>query len=346
MVRSLGTEERFRPAWRVDDHAPGAHRRGVATGDEGSARLRVADLRANLPEPMLEAIAAFERHLLLERNRSEHTVRAYVGDVVRLLEHLRRLGGGSVADLDLRVLRGWLANRHAAGEARSTLARRAASARTFTAWARATGRVGVNPGQSLASPRPHRVLPHVLAVEEARALMDLPDDATPLGRRDRLIVELLYATGIRVGELVRLDIDDLDRQRRVIRVLGKGRKERTVPYGLAAERALESWLGQGRARLAVAGSGPALLLGSRGRRIDQRAVRRAVHDYAQRLPGAPDLGPHALRHTAATHLLDGGADLRVVQELLGHASLATTQIYTHVSGDRLLRAYRQAHPRA
>jgi integrase/recombinase XerC len=333
-------------ACRVDDHAPSAHRHGVAASDDGRARIRVAYLRANLPEPMREALAAFERHLLLERNRSEHTVRAYLGDVVSLLEHLRRLGGRSVADLDLRGLRGWLATRHAAGEARSTLARRAASARTFTAWAWATGRAPVNPGESLASPRPHRVLPHVLAVEEARALMDLPNDATPLGRRDRLVVELLYATGIRVGELVRLDIDDVDRRRRVIRVLGKGSKERTVPYGLAAERALEAWLRHGRPHLAVAGSGSALLLGRRGRRIDQRAVRRAVHNHTERLPGTPDVGPHALRHTAATHLLDGGADLRVVQELLGHASLATTQIYTHVSGDRLLRVYRQAHPRA
>ena len=318
---------------------------GMATA-EGRARISMAEVRANLPEEMRAALSSFERHLLLERNRSEHTARAYVADVVSLLDHLRRLGGGSVADIDLRALRGWLATRHAAGEARSTLARRAASARTFTAWVRAAGLASANPGQALASPRPHRVLPHVLAVDEARALMDLPDDATPLGRRDRLIVELLYGTGIRVGELVRLDLDDVDRRRRVVRVLGKGSKERTVPYGLAAERALAAWLRHGRSHVAVAGSGPALLLGRRGGRIDQRAVRRAVHEHAKRLPGAPDLGPHALRHTAATHLLDGGADLRVVQELLGHASLATTQVYTHVSGDRLLRAYRQAHPRA
>ncbi len=317
----------------------------MAKGD-GSGRVGVADVRANLPAPMREALAAFERYLLLERNRSKHTVRAYIGDVVSLMEHVRRLGGTTVADLDLRLLRGWLAKLHADGAARSTLARRAASARTFTAWGRATGRAAADAGLSLASPRPHRVLPHVLGVDEAAALMELPDDVTPLGRRDRLIVELLYATGIRVGELVQLDVDDIDRHRRVIRVLGKGDKERTVPYGRPADRALDGWLGHGRPDLAVAGSGPALLLGTRGRRIDQRAVRRAVHDYAQRLPGAPELGPHALRHSAATHLLDGGADLRVVQELLGHASLATTQIYTHVSAERLLRAYRQAHPRA
>jgi integrase/recombinase XerC len=190
------------------------------------------------------------------------------------------------------------------------------------------------------------VLPHVLAVGDANELMDLPGDDTAIGRRDRLIVELLYASGVRVGELVRLDVDDIDRHRRVLRVLGKGNKERTVPYGAAADRALEQWLLHGRPELICSDSGSALLLGSRGRRIDPRTVRRIVHDHAQRLPGSPELGPHALRHTAATHLLDGGADLRVVQELLGHASLATTQIYTHVSAERLLRAYRQAHPRA
>jgi integrase/recombinase XerC len=294
---------------------------------------------------MRDALAGFERHLRLERNRSDHTVRAYVGDIVSLLEHVHRLGGNRVADLDLRVLRGWLAKLRADGAARSSLARHAASARTFTAWARATGLAAADPGRLLVSPRPHRVLPHVLDAGEARALMELPADMSPLGRRDRLIVELLYASGIRVGELVRLDVDDVDRHRRVLRVLGKGSKERTVPYGLPAERALDTWLRHGRPELAVDGSGASLLLGSRGRRIDPRTVRRVVHDCAQRLPGAPELGPHALRHSAATHLLDAGADLRIVQELLGHASLATTQIYTHVSAERLLRAYIQAHPR-
>lgn len=323
----------------VDDAEPAPTDRG--TGGRGRATVR-----ANLPPALNDAVTAFERHLRMERNRSEHTVRAYAGDVVSLLEHLRRLGGRDVADLDLRTLRGWLAVLHAGGAARSTLARRAASARTFTAWALTTGQASTDPGQSLASPRPHRVLPHVLAADEASALMELPAGDTAIGRRDRLIVELLYATGIRVGELVNLDVDDVDRSRRVLRVLGKGRKERTVPYGQAAEHALDEWLRSGRPELVVEGSGPALFLGSRGRRLDQRAARRVVHDHAQQLPAAPQLGPHALRHSAATHLLDGGADLRVVQELLGHASLATTQIYTHVSAERLQRAYTQAHPRA
>jgi integrase/recombinase XerC len=176
--------------------------------------------------------------------------------------------------------------------------------------------------------------------------MQPPDDPeSPLGARDRLILELLYATGIRVSELVGLDIDDIDRGRRVLRVLGKGNKERTVPYGLAAERALDSWL-RLRPELARGTGGSALLLGARGGRIDPRTVRTVVHRAVAGVPGAPDIGPHGLRHSAATHLLDGGADLRAVQELLGHASLATTQLYTHISVERLRQTYSRAHPRA
>jgi len=160
------------------------------------------------------------------------------------------------------------------------------------------------------------------------------------------MLELLYATGIRVGELVGLDVDDLDHERHVVRVLGKGRKERSVPYGRPAARALDVWLRTGRPVMVADGAGPALFLGARGRRIDQRAVRTLVHRRIADVPGAPDIGPHGLRHSAATHLLEGGADLRSVQELLGHASLATTQRYTHVTTDRLRRAYTQAHPRA
>ncbi|MGN6128760.1 MAG: tyrosine-type recombinase/integrase, partial [Nocardioidaceae bacterium] len=195
-----------------------------------------------------------------------------------------------------------------------------------------------------------RTLPPALRVDEARALLEAAaahaDDGSPVGSRDVAILELLYATGIRVGELCGLDVDDLDRERRVVRVFGKGRKERTVPYGLPAERALDDWLTRGRPRLTVSGSGAAMFLGARGRRLDQRAVRTLVHARLTDVPGAPDLGPHGLRHTAATHLLEGGADRRTVQELLGHASRATTQIYTHVTTDRLRQAYRQAHPRA
>jgi integrase/recombinase XerC len=230
------------------------------------------------------------------------------------------------------------------------MARRATAVRVFTAWAQRTGRTETDPGALLGSPKAHRTLPAALRRDEARELLEAAatraDDGSAVGLRDVAILELLYATGIRVGELCGLDVDDVDRERRVVRVFGKGRKERTVPYGRPAERAVATWLETGRPQLAVPGSGAALFLGARGRRIDQRAVRSMVHARLADVPGAPDLGPHGLRHTAATHLLEGGADLRTVQELLGHASLATTQIYTHVTTDRLRQAYRQAHPRA
>jgi integrase/recombinase XerC len=168
----------------------------------------------------------------------------------------------------------------------------------------------------------------------------------PVGLRDAVVLELLYASGIRVSELVGLDVDDVDRDRRLLRVLGKGRKERTVPYGAPAERALDAWLTRGRPALATERSGPALLLGVRGGRLDQREARRTVHTAVAAAPGAPDIGPHGLRHSVATHVLEGGADLRLVLELLGHASLATTQLYTHVTVDRLRAVHARAHPRA
>ncbi len=301
--------------------------------------------------PALSAdLAQFESFLRWERNYSAHTIRGYVGDLTGLLAHLQALGGSSVDDLDLRRLRSWLAAQRTGGAARSTLARRAAAARAFTAWAYRTGRIGTDPGAALVSPRPRRTLPTVLAPDEAAALSVPPSSAGPqveaVIQRDTLVVELLYASALRVGELVGLDVDDVDRSRRVVRVLGKGAKERTVPYGLPADRALQTWLDRGRPELATSVSAGALLLGVRGRRLDPRSARRIVHARVAAVPGAPDTGPHGLRHTAATHLLDGGADLRAVQEMLGHASLATTQIYTHVSVERLRGTYARAHPRA
>jgi integrase/recombinase XerC len=299
---------------------------------------------------MAEVLGAYERHLRSERDLTDHTVRAYVGDVAGLLEHATRLGLGEVAELDLRTLRSWLAKQQTLGLSRTTLARRATAARVFTAWLHRSGRTDHDPGATLGSPRAQRTLPQVLRADEARDLItaaaELADDGSPVGLRDVAMLELLYATGIRVGELVGLDLDDLDRDRNVVRVLGKGRKERTVPFGHPAARALDRWLAAGRPVLRCDGAGPALFLGARGRRIDQRAVRTLVHRRIADVPGAPDIGPHGLRHTAATHLLEGGADLRSVQELLGHASLATTQLYTHVTSERLRAAYRQAHPRA
>jgi integrase/recombinase XerC len=297
-----------------------------------------------------EVLAAYERHLVSERDLAPHTVRAYLTDVAGLLEHAERMGRGQVADLDLRTLRSWLAHQQVTGRSRTTLARRATAVRVFTAWLTRTGRIPSDVGASLRSPKARQTLPPVLRRDEAAELIAaaarLAEDGSPTGLRDTAMLELLYATGVRVGELVALDLDDVDRGRNVVRVLGKGRKERTVPFGLPAAGALDAWLAGGRPRLVAPGAGAALFLGARGGRIDQRAVRTVVHRRVADVPGAPDIGPHGLRHTAATHLLEGGADLRSVQELLGHASLATTQLYTHVSTDRLRQAYRQAHPRA
>jgi integrase/recombinase XerC len=309
-----------------------------------------------LPQPMRDAVDAFATHLAAERNRSAHTVRAYVSDVVALLEHAARDGIATPAELDLTALRGWLAGLRSAGAAHSSVARRAAAVRSFTAWAQREGLLGVDPGQRLASPKARRDLPSVLRADEAERLVTTRVAAatgdhagtatvTPVGERDTLVLELLYATGIRVSELCGLDLADVDRTRRVVRVFGKGAKERSVPYGLPAERALTAWLTHGRPALAGPRSGAALLLGARGGRLQTTAARRIV-DAAARAAGLPHTTPHGLRHSAATHLLEGGADLRSVQELLGHASLASTQIYTHVSVERLRQAYRQAHPRA
>jgi integrase/recombinase XerC len=301
------------------------------------------------PEGFTALLADYERHLAAERDLSKHSIRAYRGDVADLLEHLIRLGHDDLESLDIRGLRSWLAKQQSLGKSRSTMSRRATAARVFTAWAQRTGRISTDPGALLASPRPHKSLPGVLGQSDTRAVLDAAavaaDDGSPIGLRDLAIMELLYATGIRVGELCALDIDDIDTSRRVVRVFGKGRKERSVPYGVPASDALRRWLDEARPQLARQGSGPAVFLGARGGRIDQRAVRRLVHERIG-VVDAPDLSPHGLRHTAATHLLEGGADLRSVQELLGHASLATTQIYTHISTDRLRRAYEQAHPRA
>lgn len=310
-------------------------------------------------EPELTAeqssvLQAFTRHLAAERNLSPHTVRAYVGDVTNLFTHLDRVGEGDLAEVDLVALRRWLGVQQAAGAERATLQRRAAAVRTFFSWAVRTGRLGSDPAAGLRSPRVDRRLPPTIEVDHARALFDaLADrlaatdepDARAAARRDLAILEVLYASGMRVSELCGLNLDDLDSSRGLARVLGKGGKERTVPLGRPALAALGHWLEE-RPRLAAPAERRAVFVGDRGSRIDPRVVRRIVHRALESVPGAPDLGPHGLRHAMATHLLEGGADLRSVQEILGHSSLATTQIYTHVSNERLRTAYRQAHPRA
>ena len=302
--------------------------------------------------PALSAILDdFADHLTLERGRSNHTQRAYLGDIGSLLDYLAaRKADATLNDLTLPLLRSWLAAQAAAGAARTTLARRTSAVKTFTAWATRRGLLTVDPATRLQLPKARRTLPAVLRQDQALDAMAAAKSGTqqgdPLALRDRLIVELLYATGIRVGELCGLDVDDVDTGRRLIRVLGKGNKQRTVPFGEPAQAALTAWLAEGRPALANGASGPALLLGARGRRLDQRQARTVVHQTIAAVDGAPDIGPHGLRHSAATHLLEGGADLRIVQELLGHSTLATTQLYTHVSVARLRAVHDQAHPRA
>ncbi|MXP22480.1 tyrosine recombinase [Gordonia sp. HNM0687] len=298
----------------------------------------------------------FTTHLRYEKGLSEHTVRAYVGDA-RGLVSFAGARGVAITSIDLALLRAWLAEHTRRGAARTTVARQVSSAKTFCAWAAREGVVASDPATRLQAPKAHRTLPTVLAPDQAAAALtaasavtgDADADAEPIdsavAMRDTLILELLYASGIRVGELCGLDIGDVDTARRVLRVIGKGDKQRSVPYGDPAARAVQQWLRHGRSVLAGARSGDALLLGVKGGRLNQRMARSVVHRAVQ-AAGAPDIGPHGLRHSAATHLLEGGADLRVVQELLGHSSLATTQIYTHVSVERLRAVHRQAHPRA
>jgi integrase/recombinase XerC len=310
------------------------------------------------PDWIDEATAAFERHVAAERGLSPHTVRGYVSDVRSLLEHAGQCGVAGPGELSAPVLRSWLAVQHSAGASRATLARRGAAARSFTAFAHRRGWLATDPGTSLGTPKVRRALPQVLRPAEiadvlASSEADIgqpPPGRTPaeaaVALRDSAVLELLYATGIRVSELCGLDRGALDLGRRTVRVFGKGAKERTVPVGIPAIRAVSHWEQAGRPVLATVASGPALFLGVRGGRIDPRTARRVVHERL-RAAGVPtDTGPHGLRHTAATHLLEGGADLRSVQEMLGHSSLATTQIYTHVSVERLKASYRQAHPRA
>lgn len=300
-----------------------------------------------MSDPSIEALLGeFDEYLELQRGRSAHTRRAYLSDLRGLFEFT----GGGLASLTLPRLRSWLAAQAGAGAARSTLARRTSAVKTFTAWALHRGVLDTDPAVRLQTPKAHRVLPSVLRREQALDAMDALNSGAqqgdPMALRDRVIVELLYATGIRVSELCGLDIDDVDVTRRLLRVLGKGNKERTVPYGEPAEDALTVWLRDGRPAVVAAHSGPALLLGARGGRLDQRQARTVVHQTMAAVEGAPDIGPHGLRHSAATHLLEGGADLRVVQELLGHSTLATTQLYTHVTVARLRAVHDQAHPRA
>lgn len=316
------------------------------------------------------AVDEYLGHVRHERGYSEHTVDAYASDLADLARFAEERGVGEVVGLDLDLLRDWLWVATERGLARATVARRAASARGFCAWLERTGAVVVDPAARLRAPRAKRTLPRVVAAPAMTALIEglqlAAVDGHPVAVRDLAIVELLYACGLRVSELVGLDVDDVDRGNRTVRVTGKGSKERVVPYGAPAAAALDRYLEQARPVLAAAaasgadtsspgeaaissprrGGGHPVFLGVRGGRLGVRAVHRLVAGLLADLPGSGPAGPHAFRHSAATHLLDGGADLRAVQEYLGHASLGTTQIYTHVSAERLKQSYATAHPRA
>ena len=292
-----------------------------------------------------ELVAKYEEHLALVRNLADNSIRGYVSDLESFLAHIAKLGITEFSELQITHIRSWLANLQSTGISRATLARRIVSIRAFTYWAASQGWIP----SDLAIPKAHKTLPEVLNLSQTQIVLDAiatkaGEEPTPINIRDLAMIEVLYASGIRVSEICGLNIRDIDMERNTLLVLGKGDKERVVPIGIPAIRAVKNWLAIGRPEFANSLSGDSVFLGARGKRIDQRTVREVVYDAMESI--GSHMSPHGLRHTAATHLLEGGADLRTVQEILGHSSLATTQIYTHVSPERLKTAYEQAHPRA
>jgi len=298
------------------------------------------------------ALEEWDRHLADERAVSPHTRRAYREDVGRFLEFLsgfagRDAAGIDAAEVDALAVRSWLASLRAGGQARTSIVRRLSALRTFFSFLEREGLVEGNPARGVATPRTEKSLPVTLSVAEAGAVVEAPPSDTDLGLRDRAILELLYATGLRVSELVGLSLPDVDLPGRQARTLGKGRKERIVPFGEKAAEALAAWL---PARLALLAGrrvrGEPLFLNARGGRLTDRSVRRVLLSALSAAEVSRHASPHSLRHSFATHLLSAGADLRTIQELLGHASLATTQKYTHLDVERLMEVYRKAHPKA
>lgn len=296
-----------------------------------------------------EAIRGFETHLDAGRGYSANTVKAYLIDVQDLAAYFEKQKLSNLEDLELEHIRDWLWQVTQKGATKATVARKSAAVRSFTAWALKSGLTSSDPGLRLRSPKASRTLPKVVSRESLAIVFDvLQEKATednPQGVRDLLAVELLYASGARVSELVGLDLESIDYSRNIMRVMGKGSKQRMIPFGQPARDALDTWIRISRPMLANEKSGRALILNSRGQRIGVRQIYSLVANILEATPTG-SAGPHSLRHSAATHLLDGGADLRAVQELLGHASLGTTQIYTHVSIERLRDGYKNAHPRA
>lgn len=333
---------------------------GDVTSDVSATGLATGQATGHTPSRFDETIADYQRYIIVNRGLSANTAKSYISDIRECLHVLELNGVTALKDVDIIAIRNWLTH-EARTHARSSLARKTVAIRSFFSWCAYTGRIPSDPAANLQTPKIGKHLPRVLTRDQAAEMLDdadglahhdelAADDASSkkhaaIEARNAAIVELLYATGMRVGELTGIDVTDLDFYRRSVLVHGKGSKDRVIPFGKPASDALLVWLSTWRPEIITASSGQAAFLGVRGKRINQREVRAVVHEAAQRA-GVPDISPHALRHSAATHLLDGGADLRDVQELLGHSSLATTQRYTHVSMEAMREKYHQAFPRA
>ncbi|MBX3098799.1 MAG: tyrosine-type recombinase/integrase [Salinibacterium sp.] len=310
-----------------------------------------ADVQDDGPVDLQRTVDDFASYLAVDRGFSEHTVRSYRSDLTQLVDFATTRGATDPDDLDLELLRDWLWRSSQDGLAKSTLARRAASARSLTAWLARTKTTSTDAATRLKAPKTDHHLPRVLSRDSIDSILTRvstrAETGDPVALRDLAIIELLYASALRVSELTGLGLGDVDLGRLTVRVLGKGSKERVVPFGNPARDALVAWMDRGRPSLVVESHAASpLFVGARGGRLASRTVYELVSGLLATVPGSGPAGPHTFRHTAATHLLDGGADLRAVQEMLGHASLATTQLYTHVSTERLKESYRMAHPRA
>ena len=305
---------------------------------------------------MEQYIEQFLEHLRYERNVSAHTLRNYRIDLEQFLAHLagpesnKKRATPSVEEIDHLTIREWLASLHSAQKSKSSIARKLAALRTFFQFLVREGLLELNPAKLVSTPRQEKKLPNHLSVEEAVRFIESPDTQTDLGKRDRAMLELMYATGVRVAELTTMNLGDIDFRSQLIRVTGKRRKQRIVPFGDPAGEALRSYL---KIREKFLCNAPvsardeeALFLNYQGTRITTRSVGRMVDKYIRLCAGIHNISPHALRHSFATHLLDSGADLRDIQELLGHARLSTTQVYTHVSMEKLIEVYDKAHPKA
>ena len=299
---------------------------------------------------MSDHLREFLEYLRLNRNASDHTVEAYDSDVSQLLAfaaaHLRKPRSEiEPGDVDLGVVRGFMAELYRQGQSRASVARKLSALRTFVRFLRREGWIESDPAALAVAPRREIKVPAHLSMDEMSRLLEMPDTSDPLGRRDRAILELFYASGLRLSELVGLDLEDVNLSGRIVRVMGKGAKERLVPFNESTRKAIRAWL-QDRSALSVVTRVDALFVNFRGTRLTGRSVQRLVAKYVTACSTRFGISPHALRHSFATHLLERGADLRAIQELLGHVQLSTTQRYTHVNAAQLLEVYRKAHPRA